>query len=115
MKELKTAIKPLDDVTRQGDFADNFSYVDEVEIQNFHWENKPATLHPYVAYCKLPDGTLEHCNICVVRDNREHSTVMVHAFLSTVIPHLWTEFPHVKKSTILLMAVLDSTQIRIIV
>ena len=69
MKELKTTMTPPDDVILQGDFAEKFSHVVQDEIQSFHWENKRATLHPYVAYGRLPDGTLEHCNICVVRDN----------------------------------------------
>lgn len=97
MKELKATMRPLDDVIIQGDFAENFSYVVQDEIQSFHWENKQATLHPFVAYRKLPDETLEHRNICVVSDTREHSTVTVYAFLSVVIPFLQTMFPGMKK------------------
>ena len=63
-KELKANMKPLD-IILQADFAENFSYVVQDEIQSFHWENKQATLHPVVAYHMLVDGTLEHCNICV--------------------------------------------------
>ena len=97
MKELKTTMRPQDDVILQGDFVENFSYVVQDEIQSFHWENKQATLHPFVAYCRFADGTFEHRNICVVSDTREHSSVTVYAFLSVVIPYLQTEFPHVKK------------------
>ena len=50
MKELKATMKPLDNVILQGDFAENFSYVIQDEVQSFHWENKQATLHPFVAY-----------------------------------------------------------------
>ena len=60
MKELKATMKPLDNVILQGDFAENF----QDEVQSFHWENKQATLHPFVAYHRLADGTLEHSNIC---------------------------------------------------
>ncbi len=96
MKELKANMKPLD-IILQGDFAENFSYVVQDEIQSFHWENKQATLHPFVAYHRLADGTLEHCNICVVSDTKEHTTVTVYAFLSFVIPYLQTRFPDMKK------------------
>ena len=64
MKELKATMKPLDNVILQGDFAEKFSYVIQDEVQSFHWENKQATLHPFVAYHRLADGTLEHSNIC---------------------------------------------------
>ncbi len=89
-------MKPLD-IILQGDFAENLSYVVKDEIQSFHWENKQATLHPFVAYHRLADGTLEHCNICVVSDTKEHTTVTAYAFLSFVIPYLQTWFPDMKK------------------
>ena len=74
----------------QGDFAENYSYVVQDEIQSFHWENKQATLHPFVAYHKLDDedGTLEHRNICVVNDIKEHSISTVYAFQQVVIEYI---------------------------
>ena len=89
-------MKPLD-IILQGDFTENFSYVVQDEIQSFHWENKQATLHPFVAYHTLADGTLEHCNNCGVSDIKEHTTVTVYACLSFVIPYLQTQFPDMKK------------------
>ena len=51
MKTLKAnMMTPLEDLILQGDFAENYSYVVQDEIQSFHWENKQATLHPFVAY-----------------------------------------------------------------
>lgn len=88
---------PLEEIIVQGDFADNFSYVVQDEIQSFHWENKQATLHPFVAYQRKEDGSLEHRNICVVSDCKEHSTVTAFAFLKVVIEHLKTVFPSVQK------------------
>ena len=34
---------PMDEIIVQGDFAENYSYVVQDEIQSFHWENKQAT------------------------------------------------------------------------
>ena len=51
-----------------------------------------------MAYHTLADGTLEHCNICVVSDTKEHTTVTVYAFLSFVILYLQTQFPDMKKT-----------------
>lgn len=97
MKTLKSNMTPLKEMIVQGDFAENYSYVVQDEIQSFHWENKQATLHPFVAYCTLEDGTLVHRNVCVVSDCRDHSTVTVFAFLKVVLEYLRMEFPEVKK------------------
>ena len=90
-------MKPLDNIILQGDYAENFSYVVQDEIQSFHWENKQATLHPFVAYHGLAEGTLSHLNICVVSDTTEHTTTTVYAFLSVIIPYLRTQFPEMKR------------------
>ena len=34
------------------DFAENYSYVVQDEIQSFHWNNGQVTLHPFVGYYK---------------------------------------------------------------
>ena len=73
------------------------SYVIQDEVQSFHWENKRAILHPFVAYHRLADGTIEHSNICVVNDTREHTTTTVYAFLNVIIPYLRTQFPEMKR------------------
>ncbi|KAJ8017733.1 hypothetical protein HOLleu_44652 [Holothuria leucospilota] len=97
MKTLKASMTPLEDIIVQGDFAENFSYVVQDEIQSFHWENKQVTLHPFVAYQRNEEGTLEHQNICVISDCKEHSTVTVYAFLKVVIEYLKSKFPPFKK------------------
>lgn len=87
----------LEEIVVQGDFAETYSYVVQDEIQSFHWENKQATLHPFVAYQRQEDGTLIHRNICVISDIKDHSTVTVFTFLKVVIEYLKAEFPSVKK------------------
>ena len=99
MNDLKLSMKPLEEVILQGGFAENYSYVVQDEIQSFHWENKQATLHPFVAYRTLDDedGTQEHRNICVVSDIKEHSTLTVCIFQQVAIGYIKKEFPEVKK------------------
>ena len=36
-----------------GDFAENYQFVVQDEIQSFHWNKTQATLHPTVIYYKL--------------------------------------------------------------
>ena len=97
MNNLKTNLKPTEEIILQGDFAENFSYVVQDEIQSFHWENSQATLHPFVAYYRLEDGTLEHINICILSDCRDHTTVTVYAFLKVALACLKTKLPDMKK------------------
>ncbi|XP_071951916.1 uncharacterized protein [Antedon mediterranea] len=97
MRNLKGTLQPMEEIILQGDFAENYAYVVQDEIQSFHWENSQATLHPFVAYYCLQDGTLEHINICIISDCREHTTVTVYAFLKVVIPYLKTKLPTMKK------------------
>ncbi|KAK6168797.1 hypothetical protein SNE40_011199 [Patella caerulea] len=90
-------MKPVEEIILQGDFAENYSYVVQDEIQSFHWENNQATMHPFVAYQRSNDGDLIHRNMCVLSDTKEHSTITVFTFLSVVLPYLKTELPGVKK------------------
>ena len=50
--------------------------------------------------CCIPtteDNTLQHPNICVISDCKDHTTVTVFAFLKVVLEYLKTELPAVKK------------------
>ena len=79
----------MDEIIVQGDFAENYSYIFQDEIQSFHWENKQATLHPFVAY--------QRNIICVISDCKDHTTVTVFEFLKVVLKYLKTELPAVTK------------------
>jgi len=68
MTDLKASIQPKVEIIVQGDFAENFSYVVQDEVQSFHWNNRQATLHPFVIYRRLDNETLEHKNVCIVSD-----------------------------------------------
>ena len=100
MKKLKTSMTPMEEIIVQGDFAENYSYIVQGEIQSFHWENKQATLHPFVAYQRQEDNTLQHRNIHVLLVTAKIirvTTVTVFAFLKVVLKYLKTELPAVKK------------------
>lgn len=56
-----------DDAIIMLDFAENFGFVVQDEVQGFHWNNAQATLHPFVVYYKSADE-LQHRSICVISD-----------------------------------------------
>lgn len=78
------------------DFAENYSFMVQDEVQGFHWNNSQATLHPFVIYHKLA-GKLEHFPICVVSDCLKHDTTTVHAFITSVVTYIKHEFPVIRK------------------
>ena len=67
------------------------------EIQSFHWENMQVTLHPFVAYYRLEDGSLAHKYICIISDCRDYTTVTVYTFLKETINYLKAALPELKK------------------
>ena len=73
LKSLKATMTPLEEMMVKGGFAENYSYAVQDEIHSFHGENKQATLHPSVAKLRNEHGTLEHRNVCVVSDCKDHT------------------------------------------
>ena len=66
LSELKETLSE-DEAIVMLDFAENYSFVVQDEVQGFHWNNVQATLHPFVIYYKLT-GTLQHSpNLCAIR------------------------------------------------
>ena len=97
MTSLKLSMKPNTEIIVQGDLAENFSCIVQDKVQSFCWDNRQATLHPFMAYCQLADETLKHRNVCIISDITEHNTSIVYAFLQIFIDYLKVEFPEVQK------------------
>ena len=70
------------------DFAENYSFVAQDVAQGFHWENTPATLHPFSVYYRAADGCIQTLSLCVISDHMKHDTVAVHAFQTVILEHL---------------------------
>ena len=78
------------------DFAENYSFVIQDEIQAFHWNNVMATLHPFVANYK-ERGELKHINHVCISDRNIHDTVAVHLFLKVFLLKLKELLPTARK------------------
>lgn len=95
LKELKLNMTS-DEVILLLDFAENFSFIIQDEIQGFHWENSQCTVHPFVMYYKNEQEIL--CkSFCFLSPDTKHSTTMVYTFLCTLIPHIKSLFPKLTK------------------
>ncbi len=84
-----------------GDFAENYSFVLQDEIQGYHWTNSQATIHPFVVYHRFPiEGNestdLKEISFVVISDHLSHDTVVVHHFQCKLIEFLKEIMPFIK-------------------
>ncbi len=78
-----------------GDFAENYSFVIQDEIQSFHWNNQQCSLHPVVIYYKH-NGDLQHRSYCVTSEDLKHDVAFVHSVIKVVLEDLKGKCPNVK-------------------
>ena len=56
-----------------GDFAENFSFIVQYEIQGYHWNNQQCSLHHIVLYYrKENECDLVSTSICFISDDLKH-------------------------------------------
>ena len=60
-----------------GDFAENYQFVIQDEVQGFHWNNSQCTLHPVGTYYQ-ENNELKNISYCVISDDRKHDVALVY-------------------------------------
>lgn len=78
------------------DFAENYSFVVQDEIQSFHWTTSQATLHPFIIYYKW-EGKLKHLQYVFISDCLEHNTVAFYVFQKKLLEILKQTLPFALK------------------
>ena len=76
-----------------GDFAKNYGFAVQDEVQGFHWNNLQCTLHPVVAYYKDADA-LQSVSYCLISDDNKHDVRMVYQVQKEIITDLKLRFPY---------------------
>ena len=62
-----------------GDFAENFSFIVQDEIQGYHWNKQQCNLHPVVLYyCKENKSDLVSTSICFISDDLKRDVNFVY-------------------------------------
>ena len=86
MKEIKEG--PMDEqILVIVDFAENYSFVLQDEVQGYHSTNSQATIHPFLVYHHFPvagneSTDLKEISFVVISDHLLHNTLVVHYFQS---------------------------------
>ena len=68
LKNLKENLQ-RDEVIVLGDFAENYQFVTQDEIQGYHWNCAQCTLHPIMVYYKDIGGSLLSHSLCFISDD----------------------------------------------
>ena len=95
-KQRKEDLEP-DTLLIQCDFAENFQFVIQDEVQSYHWSKKYCTLHPVVIYYLDPEGKLVHESFCIISDDLTHDNCFVHQLEKFIVSYIKQHLPHIKR------------------
>ena len=70
LSELKENLEE-DAIIVLGDFAENYTFVIQDEIQGYHWSKQQCTLHPLVIYYK-ENSELKSMSLSIISDDLDH-------------------------------------------
>ena len=83
LKKLKKDLKE-DEVIVLGDFAENYKFIVQDEIQGFHWNQTQCTLHPIMIYYKQGNDLFSY-SICYISDDITHDVDMVNEVIKQTV------------------------------
>ena len=88
LKELKDNLEHTE-VIVLGDFAENYKFLIQDEIQSYHWNQKQCTLHPIVVYHRCSNSSvLVSDSICFISDDLDHDVTMVYQIMSCTVDYI---------------------------
>ena len=76
LRAKKESLK-ANEVIVLGDFAENYQFLVQDEIQSYHWSKEYCTLHPPVVYFSDSDRNIQHNSLCfIISDDNNHDTIL---------------------------------------
>ena len=90
LKKLKSEIDSST-VLLFGDFAENYHFVIQDDVQGFYWNNFQCTLHPVATYYQK-NSELKNIFYCVTSDDRKHDT-LVYELQKAILADLKCKLP----------------------
>lgn len=80
------------------DFAENFSFIIQDEIQGYHWNKAQCTIHPFVIYYREQAGTDVKCqSLIVIAESLDHNVCSVYQFQLKLFQYLKQKLSNVRK------------------
>ena len=84
------------DVLFLGDFAENYKFIVQDEVQSFHWSNLQCTVHPVVIYYK-DAGAVQHKSFCIISSDNTHDVAFVYMVQKKIIHQIKATMPNILK------------------
>ena len=79
-----------------GDFAENYSYLVQDEIQGYHWNKSRCSLQPVVVYIRPSDNLVES-SLCILSEDLNHDVAFVYKGIKETVDFIKKELnPYVK-------------------
>ena len=79
------------------DFAENYQYVLQDEIQSFHWNNSQCSIHPAIIYYKDVSNVFQEKPFDFISEDLKHDTLFVFAVMSKVCEYVKGNYQHITK------------------
>ena len=78
------------------DFAENYHYIVQDEVQGYHWNKEQCTVHPVVIYYKDGENNLQNKLLCFISDDLDHDTSFVHELQRQTSEYIKATLPTVE-------------------
>ena len=88
LADLKDNLKENEAIVL-GDFAENYQFLIQDEVQGYHWSKKYCSLHPIVIYYKSGMELIEK-SLFVLSEDIDHNVSFVYKVLEATITYLKT-------------------------
>ena len=79
------------------DFAGNYQYVLQDEIQSFHWSISQCSTHPAVIYYKDVSNFLQEKSFAFISEDLKHDTAFVYEVMSKDCEYVKENYQHIAK------------------
>ena len=83
----------MNEVIVLGNFAENYQFLVQDEIQSYHSSKEYCTLHPLVVYFIVDDGNIQHNSLCFISDDNHHDTSFAYKIQTILVDYLKENLP----------------------
>ena len=90
---VKKEFLKANEVIVLGSFTENYQFLVQDEIQNYHLSKEYCTLHPLVVYFVDSDENIQHHSLCFISDGNNHSIHFVYKIQTMLVDYLKENLP----------------------
>lgn len=96
MRERKENLQ-YDEALVLMDFAENYNFVLQNEVQSYHWSHLSCSIHPVVVYSRSEGETTKESSLCFISNDLKHDVPFVYSVQEKTVEYIKSNFPNVTK------------------